>query len=1249
MNADPALPDDISGLAWTQEALRKSLETAHRSLCRLQKEAASASDSEFAATTVAPLRAARRLLHEGAGVLDLVGLPAAATLLRGSEALVQRHIAKPGRLDARLVDAIHDASLAVLDVMARRIAGQPVSPLTLFPPYLAIQTLATAERIHPADLWSHEWQWPALPPEPGLSPRTADPLTTADVEAQVLALMRGPGPAAAQRLSDLSAALAAGVGHPRAAALWQLAAGFFEAQALGLLAPDIHTKRSASRLLGQLRLQQRQPGSDCPASVELLARDLSFFCVHAKAPDPDRAPRLSAVRQATPAASGVLGIGEPGSPLGRHDPAAVLQARKRLEAARDGWSAVAGGEWTPAAGLVEQFSLVADSLGRLAPEGQVLGALLLRLAAAVVRSGLPPAPPLAMEVATGLLCLDAALQEDAGLPTRLADPLQRLAQRILAVEQGGAVEPIEAWMVQTCRRVSDRQAWGSVARELHLALSQAEARIDDFFRTPRDPAVLAPVPGQLRILGGVLSVLDLPLAEQAVQSLLEDLEALRAEAATGEPGPEAVERVTTQLGALSLLVDRLGVQPHTAEAMFRRDPDTGLLHSLLERQGPRENPPASGGPAPSVSPRLDVGFDVGDAPQEQVKMIGPLAVAIPVFNAYLNAADELSRRLITELSEWALELQHPLGGVATELTQSLGDGAAAVGLTDLSALAHRLGRALERVQAFGRGSVQEAALFMDVANEIRRLLHQFAAGFLKSPQASLLGRFQAQELEMQGRLPEPVVMPDEPAAAPDAVDPALFAFFEDEAQGLMPELLAQLRRWAEAPDQPPHADACLRVLHTLKGGARLAGALGLGERIHCLEADIGRARQAGPRGADPGQALLWQADDLSAAFDQLRGPRPRLAAAAQAPAHQAPQLIPTVRVGTALLDRLTDQAGEMNLSRERLSSELGHCRVALSDLSGSLEHLQQQCRELETLADGQIGAPLAGAPADPAEAARTAHGALPGEVALPGVPQAVDPLAVDRSARLQALAADMADSIKGLVAVQCLLQQALDSAEDQVTAQARLGRGLQDGLQSSRRAAFEGLVEHFHQVVRQTARETGKSVRLALLGGSTEVDRGLIERLSGGFDHLLRNAVVHGIEPAGQRAAAGKGGTGLIEVSLWEEDRELCIEFRDDGAGLDLPRISARAAAMGLIDPALPQDDAGLAELIYRPGLSTAEAVSALAGRGVGLDVLRQEVQALGGRIETRSVPGQGACFTLMLPIAAETGHEKTPGGRAFS
>jgi chemosensory pili system protein ChpA (sensor histidine kinase/response regulator) len=180
---------------------------------------------------------------------------------------------------------------------------------------------------------------------------------------------------------------------------------------------------------------------------------------------------------------------------------------------------------------------------------------------------------------------------------------------------------------------------------------------------------------------------------------------------------------------------------------------------------------------------------------------------------------------------------------------------------------------------------------------------------------------------------------------------------------------------------------------------------------------------------------------------------------------------------------------------------------------------------------------------------------------------------------------------------------------------------------------FESLSERLYRVVRQAAKETGKQVRLDLLGGNIEVDRGVLDRMTPAFEHLLRNAVTHGVEPVAARQAAGKADAGLIAVSLTQEGNDVSIEFRDDGAGLDFDRIRDKGIAMGLLGANVEYTESELAQLIFTPGFTTAGSVTELAGRGIGMDVVRAEVNAMGGRIEIASARAQGTGFKLVLPL----------------
>jgi len=691
-------------------------------------------------------------------------------------------------------------------------------------------------------------------------------------------------------------------------------------------------------------------------------------------------------------------------------------------------------------------------------------------------------------------------------------------------------------------------------------------------------------------------------------------------------------------------------------------------------------------PEPAAEPAAEAERPAEADDGEDVKVIGPLRIGIPLFNIYLNEADELSRRLGTELAEWALEWErHPVPETTSALAHQLAGNSATVGYAGLSALARALENALLRSHAQGPGRPGEAALFNEAVEDIRRLLHQFAAGFLRDVAADLMERLLAHE-----HLP---VVPAEPdAAIVDAIDTELFPIFEEEAEELLPQLQTRLSHWQNQPDSPDAAMACMRTLHTLKGGARLTGAMRLGELAHQLETAIETLADRGRAQAFELAPLLAQADAMSAAFDALRKPRPAQAAVAEPPSPRAaepiaepiaeaitpaiteavvepvieavieavtapapaaaasrPDALPppapiipapvsidwqrfaseadpalpaaerasagtaaVVRVRAGLLDRLVNQAGEVSITRSRIDTDVKLMQSSLGDLTDSLERMRRQLRDIELQAETQITTRI--------EAAKAAA-------------QAFDPLEMDRFTRFQELTRFMAESVNDVATLQRSLQRTLQSTEDELAAQARLTRELQDDLLRTRMTEFDSIAERLSRTVRQAAKETAKQVRVDLVGGAIEVDRGVLERMVGAFEHLLRNSVAHGIEAPAARSKAGKDATGVITITVAQAGNEVAVEFADDGAGLDLARIRSRGIERQLIAADAPASDADLADLIFAPGFSTAQTITELAGRGVGLDVVRAEVNAMGGRIETFSQPGLGTRLRLLLPL----------------
>ncbi|HET6789455.1 MAG TPA: hybrid sensor histidine kinase/response regulator, partial [Aquabacterium sp.] len=390
--------------------------------------------------------------------------------------------------------------------------------------------LAGVELARPSDLWVQEWpavslEVPMAPP-PGAQPRAVDKAAVAAFETSLLKLLRSHQPADAQPLVDLCADLSADATSRQAhreSATWLLACGFLQGVAEGRLNLGVHVKRVLSSLLSQLRTLAR--GQGLPS--ERLAHELLFFCAQAGELDavPSEASMLDRLRQAFRLSSHQpVDLVNPS--LGRFDPAWVGQAVKRVAAAKDGWSAVAAGEVLRLGGLNEQFSLVGDSLRRLYPDGEVLATALSDTVAATVQSGQAPSAALAMEVATGLLYLEASLDESEFEHPQERERVQRLAQRIQAVRSGQEPEPLEGWMEALYRKVSDRQTIGSVVQELRTTLGECEKHIDLFFRDHAQAAPLVEVPSRLQSMKGVLAVLGLDAAALAVARMRGDVESL---------------------------------------------------------------------------------------------------------------------------------------------------------------------------------------------------------------------------------------------------------------------------------------------------------------------------------------------------------------------------------------------------------------------------------------------------------------------------------------------------------------------------------------------------------------------------------------------------------------------------------------------------------------------------------------------------------------------------------------------------
>ena len=521
----------------------------------------------------------------------------------------------------------------------------------------------------------------------------------------------------------------------------------------------------------------------------------------------------------------------------------------------------------------------------------------------------------------------------------------------------------------------------------------------------------------------------------------------------------------------------------------------------------------------------------------------------------------------------------------------------------------------------------------------------------------------------------------------DEIDPDLGPVFFEEAEELMPQVDNNLREWRERPADGSVPGALMRLFHTIKGSARMAGAMRFGQMIHELETQVEDALAQPPVQPSVIEAVLAGYDQAVSAYEVMLHPELAEQRAAETKALQqtcaaqaakaqetaseaaaAPQAQPAaplpqcealarqqaaqaaaqaaadghahdaakaggalldpsmggaanpaaaaqhvIRVRADLLDRMVAEAGEVAIARARLDSEMGLIRGAINELTENVNRLRLQLREIEIQADNQIQAKIAHSNETETE---------------------FDPLEFDRYTRFQEVTRMLAESVNDVSTVQQNALRALDAAMQDLARQGQVSRSLQQSLMRVRMVQFSTINDRLYRVVRQAGKDTDKRVTLEIKGGQAEIDRNVLDRMAGPIEHILRNSVAHGIEERAKRAASGKPDIGELTIEVSQDGNEVIMRFLDDGQGLDYPRIEARARERGLIAPDHQPSERELAQMIFAPGFSTAKQVTALAGRGVGMDVVRAEVAGLGGRIDVDSTTGKGSCFTVHLPVS---------------
>ena len=486
--------------------------------------------------------------------------------------------------------------------------------------------------------------------------------------------------------------------------------------------------------------------------------------------------------------------------------------------------------------------------------------------------------------------------------------------------------------------------------------------------------------------------------------------------------------------------------------------------------------------------------------------------------------------------------------------------------------------------------------------------------------------------------------------------------FLEEAGDLLQTAEGALSHWRDAPSSDEPQEQFKRVLHTLKGSARMSGYQSLADVSHAMESAIARAGQVSKTFSD-GELGRYQEglDALNMCLDGMRkgdtvvdfewllaaldGKAPAQQTAPLVRAASGESAIPIaplaklsiesaeplyadqplasinntlgepepgeelLRVNANTMGQLIQRASEINILRATLADSQVEVQGQLNELSQTIKRVREQMRTLNYATETDLKV---------SEASLDATG--------------FDPLEMDRYSRLQEITRGLTESVGDLEELQGSLRRQMRINRATLDAQQSAGTDLQEELMKTRLVRFDSLKSRLQRVVRQTAKANGKQVKLVMEGGDALLDRVLLTHLTSSLEHLLRNAIVHGIETPLERTEVGKLAMGSVIVRAQQDGGDVRLRVVDDGAGLDIGKIRAVAEEKGLLEQGQPCDDDELAQLLLVSGFSTAAEVTQDAGRGVGLDVVNRELKTAGGALSIQSQANVGTIFELRLP-----------------
>jgi chemosensory pili system protein ChpA (sensor histidine kinase/response regulator) len=708
--------------------------------------------------------------------------------------------------------------------------------------------------------------------------------------------------------------------------------------------------------------------------------------------------------------------------------------------------------------------------------------------------------------------------------------------------------------------------------------------------------------------GDVLASLtyEAPEAEQGIvvegifveEGLLEDESVeIEIDAVALERELEQQPEPETARAPVFTVEDLLAEEEHETLRSPALSPQPTTVAVAVAAPPPSPSPPPTAAVAPPPPPAAAVVEEEDDGAD-----FDPEVAAI-----FSEEATELLETADHALSSWKQDRGNSaLVFELKRVVHTLKGGARMAGIRAMGNLSHELETLMQGVEA---GTVSAAPDVFDALqsslDELHRMRDVVNRGERCAAAHELINRIRT--LCGQAPLAAPTA-----AAAPVLTEAASVEEPVEEdfatATGVVPTLTESLAPERELESETPSLDD---TDFDIEFDADELGAAAPREAVRVEEHALSQpaAEQASMDVAALQPELPPDAPDLQAP-EQVAPEQPAFALPGREP--QAQERQEFARVDADLLDTLLNNAGEVSIFRSRLEQQVSSIEFNLAELGRTVTRLKEQLRKLELETEAQI-----------LHRHEEEH---PGRADF-------DPLELDRYSTIQQLSRAFAESVSDVGSIEGLLENLTREAQNLLLQQSRVVTELQNGLMRTRMVPFQRHVQRLSRLVRQVATDTNKKAELVVVGASGELDRQVLERMLPPFEHMLRNSVVHGIETPEERVARGKSESGTIRVGLHREGSEMVIVLEDDGRGIDVGAVRARARERGLLHAGRVLSDEEALQLILEPGFSTASTITQHAGRGVGMDVVVNEIKKLGGALFTESQPGLGVKFTIRLPF----------------